>query len=118
SFRWDIVPSSPIHPYITFGVGMAGGTALEEATMTYSYTGDLTIGEEESEHYENVETKSVKEVKDELEEEGVEFFIPSFFPFIQLNLGLKGEITNNLHLLVDAGIWDGFLIRGAVAFRF
>jgi hypothetical protein len=38
-------------------------------------------------------------------------------PFVQLNLGLKAVITPNVSLLVDAGIWNGFLIRGGVAFR-
>lgn len=118
SFRWDINPSWKIHPYITLGLGAAGGTALEEAEYTYSYSGTLTKTGEEPEHREGGETKSIKELRDELEEEGEEFFLPPFFPFIQLNLGIKGELTENLHILVDAGIWDGFLIRGGIAFRF
>lgn len=117
SFRWDIVPSAFIHPYITFGLGMAGGGALEQAEVTYSYTGDLTITGESPEHYEGGETKSIKELKDELEAEGESFFLPGFVPFIQLNLGLKGKLNENLHILVDAGIWNGFLIRGGIALR-
>ena len=118
SFRWDIKPSWKIHPYITLGFGAAGGTALEEAKYTDSYSGTFTETGEEPEHYEGGETKSIKELRDELEEEGDEFFLPSFFPFIQLNLGIKGKLTKNLHILVDAGIWDGFLIRGGIALRF
>lgn len=117
SFRWDIIPSSIVHPYITFGFGAAGGTALDNAKVTYSYTGDLTVSGEDPEHYENGETKSLKELKDELEEEGEDFFLPGFMPFIQLNLGLKGRLTENLYILVDAGIFNGFLIRGGVALR-
>lgn len=118
SFRWDIIPSSVVHPYITFGFGAAGGTALEEAEVTYSYSGDLAVPGEDPEHYpEDIETKSLKELKDELEEEGEDFFLPGFMPFIQLNLGLKGKLTENLFILVDAGIFNGFLIRGGIALR-
>lgn len=118
SFRWDISPSWKIHPYITFGFGAAGGTALEEAKYTYSYTGSYTISGEAEESRTGGETKTIKELKDELEAEGEEFFLPGFFPFIQLNLGLKGVISENLQIMVDAGIWDGLLIRGGIAFRF
>jgi hypothetical protein len=38
-------------------------------------------------------------------------------PFIQLNLGLKAKVTPNIHLMVDAGIWNGFIIRGGLAIR-
>ena len=117
SFRWDIIPSSVVHPYITFGFGAAGGTALEEAEVTYSYSGDLTVTGEDPEHYEDEEKKSLKELKDELEEEGEDFFLPGFVPFIQLNLGLKGRLSENLYILVDAGIFNGFLIRGGIALR-
>ena len=117
SFRWDIFPSSRIHPYFTFGVGAATGTALEEAEFTYAYSGQLDFeGEEES--YTGGDTKTLKELKEELEEEDEDFFLPGFIPFIQMNLGLKAAITDNLHLLVDVGIWNGFLIRGGIAFRF
>jgi len=118
SFRWDILPSMRIRPYITFGIGAATGTALEEGELSYSYSGDLKIEGEEPEHYESSEKKSIKQLKDELEEEGEEFILPGFLPFIQFSFGLKGAISDNLHILVDAGIWDGLLIRGGIAIRF
>lgn len=118
SFRWDIKPAWKVRPYITFGFGAATGTALEEAEVIWSYTGELNRSGHDPEHYEGGETKSIKELKDELEAEGEDFFLPGFLPFIQLNMGLKGELTKNLHLLVDAGIWDGFLLRGGIALRF
>lgn len=117
SFRWDIIPSSPIHPYFTFGLGAATGTALDEAEFSYSYSGTYYEGGN-SESYAGGETKTLTELKEDMEDEGEDFFLPGFIPFIQLNLGLKGEITDNLHLLVDAGIWNGFLLRGGIAFRF
>lgn len=118
SFRWDIIPSSKIHPYITFGLGAATGTALEEAKVSYSYSGDLVISGEGPEHYEDSVSKNIKQLKEELEAEGEEFFLPDFVPFIQLNLGIKGVISKNFHFLVDAGIWNGFLIRGGISIRF
>lgn len=118
SFRWDILPSSRVHPYITLGVGAAAGTALEEAEVSYSYSGDLVITGENPEHYDDSVKKSLKQLKEDLEAEGEEFFLPGFLPFIQLNVGIKGIITQNVHFLMDAGIWDGFLIRGGIAFRF
>ncbi len=117
SFRWDIIPSSVVHPYITFGLGVATGTALEGAQVTYAYSGDLTLPDESQEHYEDSLSKTLKELKEELEEEGEDFFLPGFIPFIQLNLGLKAKLSQNIHLLIDAGIWNGFLLRGGVAIR-
>jgi hypothetical protein len=31
---------------------------------------------------------------------------------------LKGRLTDDIYLLMDAGVWDGFLLRAGVAFRF
>ena len=117
SFRWDIFPSSAVHPYLTFGLGAATASALERAQVTYSYSGDLELPGEAPEHYSDSVSKSIKQLKEEMEAEGEEFFLPGFVPFLQLNIGLKAVITPNIHLLVDAGIWDGFLIRGGVSIR-
>ncbi len=118
SFRWDIVPTSKIRPYITVGFGIATGTALENGEISYAYSGDLYIEGQDPERFENTDSKTLKELKEELEDEGEDFVLPSIIPFIQLNLGLKAALTDNLHLLVDAGIWNGFLLRGGLAFRF
>ena len=117
SFRWDIMPSSRVHPYMTVGLGAASGTALEEGTLTATWSGELNIEGEAPESYSGSESKSLKELKDEREQEGKEFFLPDFVPFIQLNLGIKGAISENFHILIDAGVWDGLLIRGGIAIR-
>jgi hypothetical protein len=117
SLRWDILPSSIVHPYVTFGFGAATGTALEDAVVTYYYAGDLSVPGYPAEHYGDSFNKSLSQLKDELEEEGEDFLLPGFVPFFQLNLGLKAMITPNVHLLVDAGVWNGFLLRGGIAFR-
>lgn len=117
SLRWDIMPSSVVHPYITFGLGASTGTALESSELNYSYSGELNIEGEETEYFDGGDTKTLQELMDEMEEEGEEFFLPGFIPFIQLNLGVKAKIAQNLYLLVDAGIFNGFLIRGGIALR-
>jgi hypothetical protein len=120
SFRWDIKPSSKIHPYFTFGVGMAGGSAIEEGIYSVTWSGDLEVEGEPPEHYEGTEEKTLKELKEEIEEDeedGEDFFLPGILPFIQLNFGVKGELAKNLYLLIDVGIWNGFLIRGGLSFR-
>ncbi len=117
SLRWDILPSSVVHPYITLGVGAATAAALEDAEVSYSYAGELSVPGHGSDQYTDSVSKSVKDLKEEMEAEGEEFFLPGFVPFVQLNLGLKVLLTPNVHLLVDAGVWNGFLIRGGVSFR-
>ncbi len=118
SFRWDIMPTSQIRPYITVGFGIATGTALEKGEISYAYSGDLNIEGLDPERFENADSKTLEELKQELEDEGEDFVLPSVIPFIQLNLGLKVTVTDNLHLLLDAGVWNGLLLRGGVAFRF
>ncbi len=117
SFRWDIIPSSPVHPFLTFGVGASGGSALEQSTLSYSYEGTLRVTGKPEEGYSGGETKTLQELKSEREAEGEDFPLPGFFPFIQLDIGLKARLTRNLHLLVAAGIWDGFLLRGGLSLR-
>lgn len=120
SFRWDIIPSARFHPYLTFGLGIAGGSALEEGRLTYGYTADL-VGLDLNEHYEDSATKTIKELKDEIDKkpgEAKKFPLPGFVPFVQLHLGLKLKITSNVHALIDYGVFDGFLLRGSIAYRF
>ena len=115
SVRWDILPKSPVHPYITLGVGAAAFSSFKDDIVTYSWSGELDVAGGPTETYEESGTKTIEEIKEELEED--EDFPLSFLPFIQLNLGLKGKITENIHLMVDAGIWNGFIIRGGIAIR-
>jgi hypothetical protein len=117
SFRWDIKPTWKVRPYITFGLGAASGTALEEGKLTAVWSGELDIEGEAAEQYSGTESKTLKELKDEAEAEGEEFFLPGFVPFVQLNLGIKGAVSENFHVLIDAGVWNGFLIRGGIAIR-
>lgn len=119
--RWDIAPLWKVRPFITFGLGMAGGLFLEEGRLTASYSAELTIEGEETEFYdEDTVDKTLQELREDMEGEDGEnngFFLPPVLPFIQLNLGIKGEITPNLYLLVEAGVFNGFIVRGGISVR-
>jgi len=117
SFRWDIIASSPVHPYITLGVGAAAFSSIEDDEVSYAWEGELEVPGDPLTIYEGVKTKTIREIQDDLEEEDEDFLPLPFLPFIQLNLGLKGKITENIHLMVDAGIWNGFILRGGIALR-
>jgi len=115
--RWDIKPSWRVRPFITFGLGVSTGSAIDKMTLSYSYAGDFSIPGETPEHYEDSAAKTGKELKDEIEADGEKFPL-SVLPFLQLNFGLKAALTKNFSLWVEAGILDGFILRGAIAARF
>jgi hypothetical protein len=115
SVRWDILPSSPVHPYITLGVGAASYSSIQDDVVSYIWMGDLDVAGGPTETYEESGTKTIDEIKEDLDED--EDFPLTVLPFIQLNLGLKAKVTPNIHLMVDAGIWNGFIIRGGLAIR-
>jgi hypothetical protein len=124
SFRWDIFPRAVVHPYITFGLGIASGSYLDEGTLTYDVHGDLLKPDGTTEHFPSAGesgsgTKTLAQLRHEAETDlnNPTTFPVWFVPFIQLHLGLKARITPNIHLLVDAGVWDGFLLRAGLAVR-
>lgn len=106
SFRWDLMPSWQLHPYIGFGAGIAsfkGVLTYQTAVETYDASTATTI---------------IEITSDEIDLEFLEYTEPKITPLVvQLNLGLSLEITKNFYLLLDAGIWNGFLVRGGVCLR-
>lgn len=110
SLRWDIKPSWRLHPYIGFGAGIG------------SLNGVLTYDDVSVEAYDDSTATTVTvtypsgqmDLADLLEDAGYPT-IP--LPILQLNLGFNFRITNYLHVLFDAGIWNGFLVRGGVSLR-
>lgn len=72
---------------------------------------------EPEEHYAGGETKTLKQLKADREVEGEDFPLPGFFPFLQLDLGLKAKISRHFHFLISVGVWDGFLVRGGLSLR-
>ncbi len=112
TFRWDIVPSAIVHPYITFGGGVSTSRAFDDSTLSYNYSGQLTGGAVSSQTIEGSDSKTLRQLKDESDTK-----FPNFLPFIELNVGLKAKLTKNVHLLVDAGVLDGFIVSGGLAIR-
>jgi len=116
--RWDIVPQSRVRPFITFGFGAADTNAvLKNSLLDFSFSGTAIIEGEAPEEYAESLSKSLQEIKDEAEADGHNYFVPPLLPFLQLSLGLKGEITHNLYLLVETGIFNGFVLRGGISVR-
>jgi hypothetical protein len=112
TFRWDIVPSAFIHPYITFGGGISTAKALDDSTLSYSYSGQVSGSSIATQTISGSQTKTLRELKDESSSK-----FPNFLPFLELNLGLKVKITRSIHFLIDAGIFDGFMVTGGLAVR-
>ena len=106
SFRWEIgLPTSRVKPFIQFGLGLAP----LEGTFNYSYSGTYTFnGEQES--IQDAQTKDFKGFS-----EDINFDIPKLIVIIQLDVGLKVEIFKGLFIVGQAGIWDGFHLRGGLA---
>lgn len=106
SFRWDLMPSWRLHPYISFGAGIGsfkGALAYEATIVAYDDSTTTTI---------------TQTISDEINLEFLEYTEPKITPLIiQLNLGFNFEINKNIYLLLDAGIWNGFLVRGGVSLR-
>ena len=106
NLRWDLMPSWRLHPYIGFGAGIAsfkGVLAYEAAFEAYDDSTATTI---------------IQIISEEIDLEFLEYTEPRITPLvIQFNLGFNFEITKNLSLLLEAGIWNGFLVRGGVCLR-
>ncbi len=123
NFRWEIEPEWDVHPYIAMGVGYGSGRYLDQGTLNYDVQGDLLKAGEGSVHFEESGTKTLKAVKDKMGEdaasEGKVLSIPFWFvPFFQLSVGVKGRVADNLSLIGEAAFWDGFILRGGIAYRF
>lgn len=123
NFRWEIKPEWDVHPYIAMGVGYGSGRYLDQGTLNYDVQGDLLKSGEGPVHFEESGTKTLKAVKNKMgedaESEGKVLSIPFWFvPFFQLSVGVKGRVADNLWLIGEAAFWDGFILRGGIAYRF
>lgn len=107
SFRWDFLPSSRITPYFVLGLGFGP----LEGTAAYIYTGTYRRGNAEA-SISGEEDKTF----DQLREEG-EIDLDRFILF-HLAFGIKGRVYKGLALKIEAGFWDGLILRGGLACRF
>ena len=119
TFRWDIFPSKIVHPYLTFGGGISTSQALDDSSLSYAYNGQLTGGAVSPQTVSGSDLKTLRQLRDEAlaDETDSKFPIPNFLPFLQLNLGLKVRLARAVHLLVDVGVFDGFMANAGLAVR-
>ena len=111
SLRWELWPSARVHPYLGFGFGFGALSGTASYTVEADLDG-LPDPPPESEEW------TLKELIEEYEQEEGESFPASFFPIIHLNFGLRGEVYDNIYLLLEVAIYDGFILRGGLAYRF
>ncbi len=103
--RWDLFPQGKIHPYISLG----GGISPLKGSMDYSADGGLYSNDHRKEGYTISESKDLTEVED------INF---SHIPVILINLGIRVDVIKNGSFFLDGGIWNGFMIKGGIAYSF
>jgi hypothetical protein len=108
SVRWDFVPRWFVSPYIVFGLGVAA----MEGDLGYSYDGTLEWAGP-AEPLIDTYTRPVREAEEEMD-----INIPNIFVLLQMNLGIRAVIMKHLTLHVEAGFWDGIVLRGGLGVRF
>jgi hypothetical protein len=108
SFRWDIKPDWVVTPYFVLGLGVAAlnGEVNYNFNGTYYWAGG-------TESHEDAEIRDIKEA-----EEYTDFNLPNILPLLQISLGVRAEVIPHLHLRAEAGIWNGFIFRGGLAYKF
>lgn len=108
NFRWEVGQNAGLRPYFVIGFGFAP----LNGTFGYSYTGTFARGE-----FSQTITDSQEKDFDTLSTD-IDFDIPDILVILQLNFGIKAQIYQGLSLLGEAGIWDGFILRAGLAYRF
>jgi hypothetical protein len=126
SFRWDIIPSAWLHPYLTLGLGAAGTGAWEQTSLSYRYTGMVTAPLGLTLSISESSSKTLLQLKQEYDQRIASgdpdpgkkpFDYPSIFPIIQFNVGMKAKVAKMVNVLVDAGVLNGFQFRVGASIR-
>lgn len=116
--RWEIIPTSKVHPYVGIGIGAGPQTGnIVFTTVTDTQINGSVHTEIETEELSLKE--AIKKIEQEREgEEDEDYYMVDFFPILYLNFGLRAELAKNFYLLGEIAIYDGFIARGGLAFRF
>ena len=108
NFRWELGRNVRLTPYFVAGFGFAP----LNGTFSYTYTGTFqkdafsqTIGDSQEKDFDTLS-------------QDIEFNIPDMLVILQLHFGIKAQIYQGLSLLGEAGIWDGFVLRAGLGYRF
>ena len=120
SFRWNIHPVGRISPYFQMGFGFASIQALKDTELSLNYNYTFKVPGEEDETGGDSENKTLEEIDDEQVADGEESMFDKipFFPFVHMVFGIRARIIQNVHFLVEGGIFNGFIIRGGLSLRF
>lgn len=115
--RWDIFPTSRIHPYVTFGVGASTVKSFLDTKYAYEYSGTLVNSDSTTDEFSSSESKTLRDLRNDNLAEGKSDLPVRFMPFVQLNIGIKARLVGRLYALADFGILNGILFRGGLAYR-
>ncbi|MDP2913895.1 MAG: hypothetical protein Q8O91_00405 [Candidatus Aminicenantes bacterium] len=108
NFRWEVGQNARLTPYFVVGFGFAP----LKGTFSYNYTGTFQKGDF-SQTIGNSQKKDFAALSQD-----IDFKIPDILVILQLHFGIKAQIYQGLSLLGEVGIWDGFVLRGGLAYRF
>jgi hypothetical protein len=119
SMRWNIMPLGRFSPYFQLGVGFASINALKKAELSYDFNYTFIVPGEEDEAGSESEKKTLEEINNEREEGEESLFdqVP-FLPFFNMVIGVRARIIQNVHLLFEGGIFNGFIYRAGLSIRF
>ncbi|MCJ7681852.1 MAG: hypothetical protein MUP70_14070 [Candidatus Aminicenantes bacterium] len=120
SFRGNIHPAGRISPYFQTGFGFASIQSLKDAELSFNYNYTFKVPGEADETGGDSENKTLGEIEDERVADGEESWFDKipFFPFFTMVIGVRARIIQNVHLIAEGGIFNGFIIRGGLSIRF
>ncbi len=116
NLRWELWPARVISPFITLGAGLSTGRSFLDASYEYSYSGTLTLPDNSTREYTQSANKTLGDIKDERLAAGRSFSL-NFLPLVQMDIGFRARISRALSFCLEAGFFDGFILRGGLAIR-
>lgn len=107
-FRWEFSPGWRVSPYFALGLGLA----TFSGTVGYSYEGRYLLdGAEES--VTGADSRTFHDLGAENE-----VHLPDRIPLLHLGMGVRARLVQGFGVNAEAGVWNGFMLRGGVFFRF
>ena len=108
NFRWEVGQNVRLTPYFVVGFGFSPLSG----TFSYNYSGTF-----QKDGFSETISDSQEKDFDTLSQD-IDFNIPDMLVILQVHFGIKAQIYQGLSLLGEAGIWDGFVLRAGLAYRF
>ncbi|MFW6160073.1 MAG: hypothetical protein ACOC57_02905 [Acidobacteriota bacterium] len=107
SLCWDLKPEWMVSPFAVLGLGLGNlsGEIGYEYDGHYKWSGPNEV-------LKDSDQKGLKQA-----EEDIDINLPNVILILQTHLGVRVKFNQHLHLKIEAGLWDGLLFRGGLAFR-